>query len=75
MTDLAEHRSPTRATPLHYAALQGLSWATTLIFALGRDIDVEDDSDGTPMRAALAMGHLEVACFLFKHGADVNVKL
>ena len=75
VTDLAEHPSPTRATPLCYAALHGLSWATKhLLVARRQDIDVGGDLYGTPMHAALVMGHLEVARFLLEHGADVNAK-
>lgn len=75
VTDLAEHPSPPRATPLYYAALHGLSWTTKqLVVARREDIDIGDSGYGTPMCAALNMGHLEVARLLLEHGADVDGK-
>ena len=61
VSDLEEHPSPTEATPLHYAALRGLSWAIKQLVAQREDMDISGGSYGTPMWAALAMGHLEVA--------------
>ena len=70
-----EQPSQSRATPLYYSALHGLGWATKqLVIAQRQDIDVGGGEHGTPMRAALAMGHLEVARFLLEHGADVDAK-
>src|SRR6266702_6931569 len=75
VTVLAEHPSPPRATPLYYAALNGLSWATKqLVVSRRQDTDIGDSWFGTPMCAALKMGHLEVARFLLEHGADVDAK-
>ncbi|KAH9080612.1 hypothetical protein EDB83DRAFT_999443 [Lactarius deliciosus] len=75
MTELAEHPSPPTATPLYYAALHGLSWMTKqLLVAWRQDLDIRGGRYGTPMHAALAMGHLEVARFLLEHGADVEAK-
>ncbi len=74
VTDLAEHPSASRATPLYYAASHGLSWATKQLVTQRQDIDVGGGLFGTPMRAALTMGHLEVARFLLEHGANVDAK-
>ncbi len=75
VTVLAEHPSPPRATPLNYAALNGLSWATKqLVVSQRQDIDIGDSWFGTPLWGALGMGHLEVARILLEHGADVDAK-
>jgi len=75
VTELEEHPLPPRAPPLYYAALCGLTWTTKqLVVARRQDIDPEGGWHGTPMCAALAMGHLELARFLLEHGANVDAK-
>ncbi|KAI9429172.1 hypothetical protein H4582DRAFT_2032752 [Lactarius indigo] len=75
VTDLAKRPSPPTTTPLYYAAFHGLSWATKqLVVTRRQGVDVGSGPYGTPLHAALVMGHLEVARFLLEHGADVNAK-
>ena len=74
-TGPSEHPPSIRAPPLHYAALFGLGWTTKqLVVTRRQGIDVEGGWLGTPMCAALVMGHLGVARFLLEHGADVNAR-
>jgi Ankyrin repeats (3 copies) len=75
MNDLAEHPSPSEATPLYYAALCGfIGLAKYLIVTHGQDVNAKCGFHRSPLGAASHQGHVGVALLLLGHGADVNLK-
>ena len=71
------HTHPERqeAPPLYYAALCGFkSMVVRLVNAHPQDVNGRRGDGGTPLHAALRMGHSEVALFLLQHYAKPNVK-
>ncbi|KAI0289225.1 hypothetical protein BC826DRAFT_634504 [Russula brevipes] len=72
--DLPEHPPPPRETALYYAALCGLrDVAEYLIVAHAEDANAECGRHGSPLHAAVYMGHLDTARVLLDRGADVNL--
>jgi ankyrin repeat protein len=62
------------ALPLYYAALCGFrDTIKRLIGTSPEDVNARGGTHVTPLHAALARGHPEVALFLLDHGADSNV--
>jgi ankyrin repeat protein len=72
--ELPEHPSSPDGTALYYAVLCGLSGlAKHLIIAHTEDVNANCGRHGTPLHAAVYMGHLDAARVLLDHGADVNL--
>ena len=66
---------PPDFTSLHCAALYGFSGlAERLITAHAEDVNAKRCRDSTPLHAASARGHIDVAQLLFSHGADINAR-
>jgi ankyrin repeat protein len=63
------------ALPLYYAALCGFrDTIERLICTSPEDVNARGGTHVTPLHAALAKGHLEVAVFLTEHGADSSAR-
>ncbi|KAI0288059.1 ankyrin repeat-containing domain protein [Russula brevipes] len=74
--ELPEQPPSPEATALYYAALCGLGGlAKHLIIAHAEDVNASCGRRGTPLHAAVYMGHLDAARVLLDHGADVNRNL
>lgn len=72
--DLLERPSRPEVTALYYAVLCGFSeLARHLIVAHAEDVNAKCGHHETPLRAALHMGHLDVARVLLDHGADMTL--
>ncbi|KAI0280250.1 hypothetical protein BC826DRAFT_1112292 [Russula brevipes] len=73
--DLPEHPPQPMRTALYYAALCGLcDVAEHLIVARAEDTNAKCGGHGSPLHAAVYMGHLDTARVLLNHGADVNLE-
>src|SRR6266850_33535 len=76
--ELAEVQVPVapRGTPLHYAAFCGLrNIVEVLVTGQLQDLNSRRFNDGsTPLHLVLREGHVEVAQFLVKHGADATAR-
>jgi len=57
---------------LHWAARDGDLEEVQRLVAQGRDLNLFDDLDRTPLHYAAERGHWEVMAYLIKAGADVN---
>jgi ankyrin repeat protein len=63
------------ALPLYYAALCGFrDTIERLIDTSPEDVNASGGTHVTPLHAASARGHLDVAVFLMEHGADLNAR-
>ncbi|KAI0289213.1 hypothetical protein BC826DRAFT_957470 [Russula brevipes] len=72
--DLPEHPPRPMGTALYYAALCGLcDVAEHLIIARAEDSNAKCGGHGSPLHAAVYMGHLDTARVLLDRGADVNL--
>jgi ankyrin repeat protein len=75
ISDLPEHPPRPEGTALYYAALCGLcDLAEHLIDARAEDANAKCGRHGSPLHAAVYMGHLDTARVLLDHGADVNLE-
>jgi ankyrin repeat protein len=73
--DLPEHPPPPRETALYYAASCGLcDVAKYLIVARAEDANAKCGRHGSPLHAAVYMGHLDTARVLLDRGANVNLE-
>ena len=74
--DRAESPSPPHATPLHYAAYCGLhAIVTSLVIEHPENVNSHDlHDDSTPLHLASEQGHMEIACTLIDHGADLSAE-
>jgi ankyrin repeat protein len=73
---LAERPLQPRGTPLHFAAVCGLHMIVEFL-AVEHSQDVDSrrfEDEWTPLHAASAFGHVEVARALIDHGADVTAR-
>ncbi len=67
------HPTPPEATPLYYASLCGFRGLVEhLIASHSPDVNTKGGFHTTPLHAASANGHLDVASLLLKSGADPN---
>ena len=57
-------------TPLHFACRWGDALAVSLLVHAGANVNQAGDMGVTPLGAAVASYHVEVAAFLLKHGAS-----
>jgi ankyrin repeat protein len=65
---------PLLGTPLYHAAFFGLTGlARYLIVTHREDVNAKCGFHGSPLHAASAEGHIDVARVLLDHGADVNL--
>jgi ankyrin repeat protein len=65
--------TPPEAMPLYYASLCGFRGLVAhLIASHSPDVNARGGSHTTPLHAASANGHLEVASLLLESGADPN---
>ena len=72
---LKKPSNPPDPSPLYYATLCGIPSAMNyLIITRQQDPNQSHGSRGTPLQAAVVLGHTEIARFLLEHGADVNVR-
>ncbi|KAI0288057.1 hypothetical protein BC826DRAFT_721154, partial [Russula brevipes] len=72
--NLPEHPPQPKGTALYYAALCGLcDLAEHLIVARAEDVGAKCGRHGSPLHAAVYMGHLDIARLLLDRGADVNL--
>jgi hypothetical protein len=78
--DWVDHMSSERpgrpeADGLYYASLCGFrNIVEYLIANCPRDVNVRGGMYQTPLHAALAKGHFDIALMLLEHGADVNIR-
>lgn len=63
-----------RRTPLHAAAVKGLTRAAELLIKKGAAVDARASDGTTPLCSAAYRGHYDVAKLLVDKGADVNVR-
>ncbi|KAI0280253.1 hypothetical protein BC826DRAFT_963212 [Russula brevipes] len=69
-----EHPSQLKGTVLYYAALCGLcDLVEHLVVVRAEDANAKCGRYGSPLHAAVCMGHLDTARVLLDHGADVNL--
>jgi ankyrin repeat protein len=59
---------------LHWVALSGETRVARLLIARGADVNVRDDSGGTPLYSAELYKHVDLANLLLDHGADPYTK-
>jgi hypothetical protein len=71
--DLPKHPPQPEGTVLYYAALYGFSWLAKHLIARMEDTNAKCGHHGSPLHAAVYMGHLDAARVLLDHGADVNM--
>ncbi|KAI0289222.1 hypothetical protein BC826DRAFT_1107209 [Russula brevipes] len=72
---LIEHPPQPEGTTLYYAALCGIcDLAEHLIIARAEDANAECGRHGSPLHAAVYMGHLDTARVLLDRGADVDLE-
>lgn len=59
-------------TPLHLAAYYGHGPVVEVLISMGAKVNVRSENaiGNTPLMAAIAGGHLELATYLMKRGAD-----
>jgi hypothetical protein len=75
MAALPERPPRLGASPLYYAVLCGFSkLAEYLIITHQEDVNAKCGYYGSPLHAALCMGHLDSARVLLDHGADKNLR-
>src|SRR4051812_24943077 len=61
------------STPLHYAAMKGLSGvAKALMVEYGMDANAKNNKERTPLHYAVREGHIEVVMVLMAECADAN---
>ncbi|KAF4631421.1 hypothetical protein G7Y89_g6708 [Cudoniella acicularis] len=74
--ECTESIGDSRLTLLQIAALMGdVKMAEALVIDLGADVNAIGDTPGySPLWITCLNGHLNMALFLIKHGADVRVK-
>jgi hypothetical protein len=73
--DLQNTLPQPKGTALYYAALCGLcDLAEHLIVARAEDANAKCGRHGSPLHAAVYMGHLDTARVLLDRGADVNLE-
>ncbi|KAI0285510.1 hypothetical protein BC826DRAFT_1109310 [Russula brevipes] len=71
---LPKRPPPPEASALYYAALCGHSGLSRhLITAHAENVNAKCGYHGSPLHAAVYMGHLDAARVLINHGADVNL--
>ena len=72
----AEAPSPSRGTPLHYAACCGLrDMAKILAIEHPQDVNSQSvDDASSPLHLASRGGHVDLARMLVEHGADVSAQ-
>ena len=68
-------RSENGLTPLHYAAMHGLTEVVRSLLACGVDVNDHLGGGGTPLHYAVNRGLVEVVELLLVHGADVNIPI
>jgi hypothetical protein len=59
-------------TPLHYAALDGVSEIAKLLLDHGAEVNARDAEDETPLHVAARSGKLEIVNILLARGANPN---
>eukprot|EP00388_Colpodella_angusta_P005418 GDKJ01016759.1.p1 GENE.GDKJ01016759.1~~GDKJ01016759.1.p1 ORF type:complete len:171 (-),score=2.33 GDKJ01016759.1:64-576(-) len=62
------------AYPIHIAAMNGLMAMTTMLMALGSDLQGKTINGLTPLHAATVGGCAPLAALLVEKGADVNAR-
>ncbi len=62
------------ATPLHFAATFGHTYAAQLLIDYGADVTIKTDNDVTPLHVAVEMGCISIIQMLINKGADVNAQ-
>ncbi|KAI0289215.1 ankyrin repeat-containing domain protein [Russula brevipes] len=73
ISDLPKHPPPPEGTVLYYAALYGFSWLAKHLIARMEDTNAKCGHHGSPLHAAVYMGHVDAARVLLDHGADVDM--
>ncbi len=72
---LTEPPRSSEPSPLYYATLYGyLDVVEYLIKTYQQDPNKSRGGRGTPLQAAVVLGHIEIANFLLEHNADVNAR-
>jgi ankyrin len=66
--------NPTRATPLHYAAAEGVVESAQLLLTRGVNIDAFDAEGLTPLHIASRMGHQEMVKLFLRRGANPTLR-
>jgi ankyrin repeat protein len=74
-TWLSKPSNPPELSPLYYATLCGIhSVVEYLVIICRQDPNKSHGGRGTPLEAAVVLGHTAIVQFLLEHAADVNVR-
>jgi ankyrin repeat protein len=74
-SQLSKSSNPPEPSPLYYATLCGIrSVVEHLVIRCQQDPNKSHGDRGTPLHAAVALGHTEIVQCLLEHDADVNVQ-
>ena len=66
--------TPSKAGPLHDAALDGDIKTMERLIAEGTDVGASDSAGSTPLHVSAMNGQARVCELLIRHGADINAK-
>jgi ankyrin repeat protein len=72
---LSKPSNPSKPSPLYYATLCAIrSVVEYLVVTCRQDPNKSHGGRGTPLQAAVVLGHTAIVQFLLEHNADVNVR-
>ena len=66
-------REDNNASPLHTAALNGISWLGEILLEYKANINALDNEGATPLILAVRGHHREFISLLLRRGADINI--
>ena len=66
-------REDNRTSPLHTAALNGISWLGEILLEYKANINALDNEGATPLILAARGHHREFIALLLRRGADINI--